>query len=61
VEEKAGGMLARLGPDIQKAAELVQEISAAGNEQTAGAKQINVLMDMILHRASWKQLGGFRE
>ena len=28
-------------PDIQKTAELVQEISAASNEQNSGADQIN--------------------
>jgi methyl-accepting chemotaxis protein len=34
-------MLAKLVPDIQKTAELVQEISAASNEQASGAGQIN--------------------
>src|SRR5574341_1114806 len=41
VAEKAGAMLAKLVPDIQKTAELVQEISAASKEQTTGADQIN--------------------
>jgi len=41
VAEKAGTMLAKLVPDIQKTAELVQEISAASNEQNTGADQIN--------------------
>jgi methyl-accepting chemotaxis protein len=41
VAERAGAMLARLVPDIQKTAELVQEISAASREQTTGADQIN--------------------
>ena len=41
VAEKAGQMLAKLVPDIQKTAELVQEISAASKEQTSGADQIN--------------------
>ncbi len=41
VAERAGNMLAKLVPDIQKTAELVQEISAASKEQTAGAEQIN--------------------
>jgi methyl-accepting chemotaxis protein len=41
VAEKAGQMLAKLVPDIQKTAELVQEISAASKEQTTGADQIN--------------------
>ena len=34
-------MLAKLVPDIQKTAALVQEISAASKEQTTGADQIN--------------------
>ena len=41
VAEQAGQMLAKLVPDIQKTAELVQEISAASKEQTSGADQIN--------------------
>lgn len=41
VAERAGAMLARLVPDIQKTAELVQEISAASKEQAGGADQIN--------------------
>jgi len=41
VAEKAGAMLATLVPDIQKTAELVQEISAASKEQASGADQIN--------------------
>ena len=41
VAEKASGMLSRLVPDIQKTAELVQEISAASREQSTGADQIN--------------------
>ncbi len=41
VAERAGAMLTKLVPDIQKTAELVQEISAASKEQTSGANQIN--------------------
>ncbi|TVM31535.1 methyl-accepting chemotaxis protein [Oceanidesulfovibrio marinus] len=41
VAENAGGMLARLVPDIRKTAELVQEIAAASQEQSAGAEQVN--------------------
>ncbi|EGB15733.1 methyl-accepting chemotaxis sensory transducer with Cache sensor [Pseudodesulfovibrio mercurii] len=41
VAEKAGEMLKRLVPDIEKTATLVQEITAASNEQNAGAGQIN--------------------
>ncbi len=41
VSEKAGEMLKQLVPDIQKTAELVQEISAASGEQNSGTDQIN--------------------
>ncbi len=41
VAERAGDMLAKLVPDIQKTAELVQEISASSKEQAGGADQIN--------------------
>ncbi|NJC89326.1 MAG: HAMP domain-containing protein [Desulfuromonas sp.] len=40
VAETAGKMLAELVPNIQKTAELVQEIAAASREQDAGAGQI---------------------
>jgi methyl-accepting chemotaxis protein len=33
----AGEMLSKIVPDIQKTAELVQEINAASNEQSTGA------------------------
>ncbi|MBN2736778.1 MAG: HAMP domain-containing protein [Spirochaetales bacterium] len=41
IAAKAGDMLKQLVPDIQKTAELVQEISAASSEQTRGVEQIN--------------------
>ncbi|MDT8442676.1 MAG: methyl-accepting chemotaxis protein [Desulfuromonadales bacterium] len=41
VAEKAGTVLNSLVPNIQKTAELVQEISAASREQDAGADQIS--------------------
>ncbi len=41
IAENAGTILNKLVPDIQKTAELVQEISAASKEQNAGAGQIN--------------------
>jgi methyl-accepting chemotaxis protein len=47
VAEKAGQMLAKLVPDIQKTAELVQEISAASKEQTSGADQINAAIQQL--------------
>ena len=40
VAEKAGTVLSTLVPNIQKTAELVQEISASSREQDAGADQI---------------------
>ncbi|MBI5632653.1 MAG: CZB domain-containing protein [Nitrospirae bacterium] len=47
VAEKAGEMLSRIVPDIQKTAELVQEISAASNEQNTGAEQINKAIQQL--------------
>ena len=41
VSERAGEMLTKLVPDIQRTAELVQEIAAASKEQDTGAEQIN--------------------
>ena len=40
VAERAGSVLAELVPNIQKTAELVQEIAASSREQDAGADQI---------------------
>lgn len=40
-------MLQKLVPDIQRTAELVQEISAASNEQKVGADQINVAVQQL--------------
>ncbi|HWC95504.1 MAG TPA: methyl-accepting chemotaxis protein [Candidatus Sulfopaludibacter sp.] len=47
VSEKAGEMLDRLVPDIQKTAELVQEISAASREQDTGSEQINKALQQL--------------
>ncbi len=47
VADKAGRMLLKLVPDIQKTAELVQEIAAASNEQNAGAEQINKAIQQL--------------
>jgi methyl-accepting chemotaxis protein len=41
IAEHAGEMLKQIVPDIQKTADLIQEISAASNEQTTGAEQIS--------------------
>jgi len=47
VADEAGVMLSKLVPDIQKTAELVQEISAASKEQTSGADQINSAIQQL--------------
>ena len=49
VAERAGEMLTRLVPEIQKTAELVQEIDAASIEQTTGAEQINKAIQQLDH------------
>ena len=40
-------MLARLVPDIQRTAELVQEINAASKEQNEGAAQVNKAIQQL--------------
>jgi len=47
VSEKAGEMLDKLVPDIQRTAELVQEITAASQEQDVGAEQINKALQQL--------------
>ncbi len=47
VAETAGQMLDRMLPDIQRTAELVQEISAACKEQDSGAAQINKAIQQL--------------
>ena len=47
IAEKAGEMLTRIVPDIQKTADLVQEINAASNEQSSGALQINKAIQQL--------------
>ncbi|MDR3639833.1 MAG: methyl-accepting chemotaxis protein [Humidesulfovibrio sp.] len=47
VSEKAGEMLSKLVPDIQRTAELVQEIAAATGEQNSGAEQINKAIQQL--------------
>jgi methyl-accepting chemotaxis protein len=47
VAVKAGDMLTRMLPDIQRTAELVQEISAASREQDTGAAQINKAIQQL--------------
>jgi methyl-accepting chemotaxis protein len=47
VAEKAGSLLSQIVPDIQKTAQLVQEITAASNEQNSGANQINSAIQQL--------------
>jgi methyl-accepting chemotaxis protein len=47
VSEKAGEMLEKLVPDIQRTAELVQEITAASKEQDTGAEQITSALQQL--------------
>jgi len=47
VAERAGGLLMKMVPDIQRTAELVQEISAASKEQDTGAEQINKAIQQL--------------
>ncbi len=47
VAEQAGEMLEQLVPDIQKTAELVQEISVASREQDTGAEEINRALQQL--------------
>jgi methyl-accepting chemotaxis protein len=45
--EGAGQLLAKLVPDIQKTAELVQEIAAASAEQSTGTAQVNKAIQQL--------------
>ena len=47
VAEKAGEMLDKLVPDIQKTSELVAEINAASGEQANGIQQINSAVQQL--------------
>jgi methyl-accepting chemotaxis protein len=47
VSERAGEMLMKLVPDIERTAELVQEIAAATGEQNSGAEQINKAIQQL--------------
>ncbi|BDQ35768.1 methyl-accepting chemotaxis protein [Pseudodesulfovibrio nedwellii] len=53
VADKAGIMLSELVPDIEKTAELVQEINVSSNEQNTGASQVNTsiqILDEVIQR-----------
>ena len=45
--QAAGEMLLKLVPDIQRTAQLVEEISAASREQNVGASQINTAIQQL--------------
>ncbi len=47
VAERAGIMLTRILPDIQRTSELVQEINASSREQDSGAGQINKAIQQL--------------
>ncbi|MHB1400753.1 MAG: methyl-accepting chemotaxis protein [Trichloromonadaceae bacterium] len=47
VAERAGEMLTKMVPDIQRTAELVQEIAAASKEQDTGAEQVNKAIQQL--------------
>ncbi|WP_305043317.1 methyl-accepting chemotaxis protein [Geoalkalibacter sp.] len=47
IAEQAGKMLEQMVPDIQRTAELVQEIAAASREQDAGAEQVNKAIQQL--------------
>lgn len=49
VTEEASLQMAKLIPDISKTAQLIQEISAASNEQSVGANQIAKAVDQFSH------------
>ncbi len=55
IAEQAGESLVNLVPDIQKTAELVQEISVSTREQDTGANEINTALqqlDMVVQQAA---------
>lgn len=45
--ESAGALLHEMVPNIKKTSELVQDVVAASNEQSAGAAQISMAMDQL--------------
>jgi len=47
VAVRAGDLLAKMVPDIQRTAELVQEISISSREQDSGAEQINKAIQQL--------------
>lgn len=47
IAENAGNMLEKMVPDIQKTAELIQEIAASSSEQDSGAQQISKAVQQL--------------
>lgn len=47
VAEQAGVLLDTIAPDVKKTADLVQEITAASNEQRTGADQVNSAIQQL--------------
>lgn len=47
IAEEAGNMLSKLVPDIEKTAQLVQEINASSNEQSTGVSQISKAIQQL--------------
>lgn len=47
VAERAGELLEQMLPDINKTAELVQEISVSSEEQSSGVNQINIAVQQL--------------
>ena len=66
VAQEAGKLLTGLVPDIKKVADLIQEITAASNEQSSGAEQIAkgiTQMDMVVQQnaSASEELAGTSE
>jgi len=47
VAQRAGGLIDEIVPNIQQTADLVQEISAASDEQASGVDQVNVAVEQL--------------
>ena len=47
VTEEAGGLMAKIIPDIERTSKLVQEIAAASMEQNSGADQVNSAIQQL--------------
>ncbi|MBF0158732.1 MAG: nitrate- and nitrite sensing domain-containing protein [Magnetococcales bacterium] len=66
VASRAGDLLAKLVPNIQRTAQLIQEIAVASQEQSQGAEQVNLAiqqLDQVIQRnaASAEQMSASAE